>query len=188
MQTFVTQRNETYAKRMRNVCETYAKRMRNVCETYAKRMRNVCETYAKRMRNVCETYAKRMVMVGLVRVRVSVVVHCVPYQKSGRWTGKKILTLGPKPIYNKTALVNCECTSLQCCHHRRLKLKICRLFHANMSKFDAEIKSYKDGKIIWIYHNHYLPCTYNSKRFYELNLDHWVSASIILMLYINQCI
>ena len=33
-----------------------------------------------------------------------------------------------------------------------------------MCKFDAEIKSYKDGKTIWIYHNHYLPCTYNSKR------------------------
>ena len=47
--------------------------------------------------------------------------------------------------------------------HWRLKLKICRL-HANMCKFDAEIKSYKDGKTIWIYHNHYLPCTYNSKR------------------------
>ena len=43
--------------------------------------------------------------------------------------------------------------------HWRLKLKICRLFHANMCKFDAEIKSYKDGKAIWIYHNHYLPCT-----------------------------
>ena len=25
-----------------------------------------------------------------------------------------------------------------------------------MCKFDAEIKSYKDGKTIWIYHNHYL--------------------------------
>ena len=40
--------------------------------------------------------------------------------------------------------------------HWRLKLKICRLFHANMCKFDAEIKSYKDGETIWIYHNHYL--------------------------------
>ena len=48
--------------------------------------------------------------------------------------------------------------------HWRLKLKICRLYHANLCKFDAEIKSYKDGKTIWIYHNHYLPCTYNSKR------------------------
>ena len=48
--------------------------------------------------------------------------------------------------------------------HWRLKLKICRLYHANMCKFDAEIKSYKDGKTICIYHNHYLPCTYNSKR------------------------
>ena len=49
--------------------------------------------------------------------------------------------------------------------HWGLKLKICRLFHANnMCKFDAEIKSYKDEKTIWIYHNHYLPCTYNSKR------------------------
>ena len=73
-----------------------------------------------------------MVMVGLVRVMVSVVVHCVPYQKSGQVNGEN----------------NCECTSLQCCYHRRLKLKICRLSHANMSKFDAEIKSYKDGKII----------------------------------------
>ena len=48
--------------------------------------------------------------------------------------------------------------------HWRLKLQICRLFHANICKFDAEIKSYKDGKTIWIYQNHYLPCTYNSKR------------------------
>ena len=32
--------------------------------------------------------------------------------------------------------------------HWRLKLKICLLFHANMFKFDAEIKSYKDGKTI----------------------------------------
>ena len=32
--------------------------------------------------------------------------------------------------------------------HWRLKLKICRLFHANMCNFDAEIKSYKDGKTI----------------------------------------
>ena len=32
-----------------------------------------------------------------------------------------------------------------------------------MCKFDAEIKSYKDGKTILIYQNHYLPCTYNSK-------------------------
>ena len=48
--------------------------------------------------------------------------------------------------------------------HWRLKLKICRLYHANMCKFDAEIKSYKDGKTIRIYHHHYLPCTYNSKR------------------------
>ena len=49
--------------------------------------------------------------------------------------------------------------------HWRLKLKICRLFHANiMCKIDAEIKSYKDGKTIWIYHNRYLPCTYNSNR------------------------
>ena len=48
--------------------------------------------------------------------------------------------------------------------HWRLKLKICPLFHANMCKFDVEIKSYKDVKTIWIYHNHYLPCTYNSKR------------------------
>ena len=31
--------------------------------------------------------------------------------------------------------------------HWRLKQKICRLFQT-----------------IWIYHNHYLPCTYNSKR------------------------
>ena len=30
-------------------------------------------------------------------------------------------------------------------------------------KFDAEIKSYRDGKTIGIYHNHYLPFTYNSK-------------------------
>ena len=30
-----------------------------------------------------------------------------------------------------------------------------------MCKFDAEIKSYKDGKTICIYHNHYLPCTYD---------------------------
>ena len=49
--------------------------------------------------------------------------------------------------------------------HWRLKLKICRLLHANIGKFDAEIKSYKDGKTIWIYHNHYLhACTYNSKH------------------------
>ena len=33
-----------------------------------------------------------------------------------------------------------------------------------MCKFDAEIKSYKDRKTILIYHNYYLPCTYNSKR------------------------
>ena len=33
-----------------------------------------------------------------------------------------------------------------------------------MRKFDAEIKAYKDGKTIWIYHNQYLPFTYNSKR------------------------
>ena len=51
--------------------------------------------------------------------------------------------------------------------HWKLKLKICWLLHANniMCKFDAEIKPYKDGKTICIYHNHYLPCTYNSKRF-----------------------
>ena len=49
--------------------------------------------------------------------------------------------------------------------HWRIKLKICRLFHANnYVQVDAEIKSYKDGKTIWIYHNHYWPCTYDSKR------------------------
>ena len=47
--------------------------------------------------------------------------------------------------------------------HWRLKLKICRLFHANMCEFDAEIKSYKDGKTIWIYHNHYLLGKYTAK-------------------------
>ena len=61
--------------------------------------------------------------------------------------------LEPKPIDNKPS------------HwvlppgHWRLKLKICRLFHANRCKFDAEIKSYKDGKTIWFDHNHYLQCT-----------------------------
>ena len=48
--------------------------------------------------------------------------------------------------------------------HWILKLQSCWLFHANVCKIDAEIKSYKDGKTIWIYHNHYLPCTYNSER------------------------
>ena len=68
----------------------------------------------------------------------------------------RLSIMEPKPIDNKVS------------HwvlppgHWRLKLKICRLYHANMCKFDAEIKSYKDGKTIWIYHNHYLPCTYNS--------------------------
>ena len=33
-----------------------------------------------------------------------------------------------------------------------------------MCKFDAEIKSYKDGKTICIYDNNYLQCTYNSKH------------------------
>ena len=48
--------------------------------------------------------------------------------------------------------------------HQRLKLKTYPLFHANNKcEFDAEIKSYTDGKTILIYHNHYLPCTYNSK-------------------------
>ena len=47
----------------------------------------------------------------------------------------------------------------------RLKLKsVGSSMQIIMCKFDAEIKSYKDGKTIWIYHNHYLPCTYNSKR------------------------
>ena len=68
------------------------------------------------------------------------------------------IVLWPKPIDNKPSH-----WVLPPGHWRR-KLKICRLFHANMCKFDAEIKSYKDGKTIWIYHNHYLPCTYNSKR------------------------
>ena len=73
-----------------------------------------------------------------------------------------VTCIGPKPIDNKSS------------HwvlppgHWRLKLKICRLFHANMCKFDAEIKSYKDRKTIWIDHNHHLPCTYNSKRFCPL--------------------
>ena len=46
-----------------------------------------------------------------------------------------------------------------------------------MFKFDAEIKSYKDGKTIWIYHNHYLACTNNSKlRHYVCNCYYYDRA------------
>ena len=50
----------------------------------------------------------------------------------------------------------------------KLKLKIFRLFHANNNYVQVLCQNnviiYKDGKTIWMYHNHYLPCTYNSKR------------------------
>ena len=52
------------------------------------------------------------------------------------------------PTYNYSRSCNKTISRVTECYHWRLKLKICRLFHANMCKFDAEIKSYKDGKTI----------------------------------------